>query len=519
MADFDNNEFSPNSPGRFRDESEKRLYEALRRNPNLDYDPDEDEVTAEQYIAITERRKKIEQRRAAERAKRQGAMQQRREKEEQRGGRKVPVETKPARGTSAEATRSATSSKTHREAVREAQAAHAAKTGRKVFYICLAIYALILIVLGGVFLRYTDKCLKRYEASRYENVIDDKMAEFVKKVKDGTVLDMVELPAHACVFESEDLYRSTYLNNLRASGTFTYEKDKNSYDTTHPEFDIYSTSGEMVAKMQLKQTNVKTIFAILTVSDWEIDTITPVFSATTNSYRIAVPDDYRITVNGIDVNEDFQKGDPKKIETDLSENILKYVRVPSIVTYEITGLAEKPEIKIYDALGMEAEFTPDEKGNIRIDAMVGVTPDVMPQDRREFALETVQMWADFVTRDLSGAQYGLSKIRKRLAKDSYLYDYAGQYASDVDITFISDHSFANPKYSDISVTEYTEYSDVCYSCHVKFTRNMILNKTGGARTDTTDSIFFFVYTDDSDDSVINPHWCLVEEKAYIAPTN
>lgn len=519
MADLDKNEFSPDSLGRFRDESERKLYEALRRNPNLDYDPDEDEVTPEQYIAITERRRKYEQRKAAERAKRAGAIRQSKEKEAEKSSRKIPAATKPARGNAEGVSRSASSSKTHREEVREAQAARAAKTGRKVFYICLGVYALILIILGGIFLRYTDKCLRRYESSRYENVIDDKMAEFVKKVKDGTILDMVELPEHACVFESEDLYRTTYLNNLRSSGTFTYEKDKNSYDTTHPVYDIFSTSGDMVAQMQLKQTNLKTIFAILTVSDWEIDAVTPVFSATTNSYRISVPDDYRITVNGIDVDEGFVKGEPKKVSTDLSENILKYVRVPSIVTYEITGLAEKPEIRIYDALGVEAAFEPDEKGNIRIDAMVGVTPDVMPQDRREFALETVQMWADFVTRDLSGAQYGLSKIRKRLAKDSYLYDYAGQYASNVDITFISDHRFASPKYSDISVTEYTEYSDVCYSCHVVFTRNMILNKTGGARTDKTDSIFFFVYTDDSDDNVINPHWCLVEEKAYIPKTN
>ncbi|MBO4696601.1 MAG: hypothetical protein J5643_04855 [Lachnospiraceae bacterium] len=524
MTELNKDDFSPSSPGRFRDESERKLYEALRRNPNLDYDPDEDEVTAEQYKAITERRRLMEARREAKRAQ---AASANRSADNAGGARKVPASTKPV-SKNAQASRSATSSKQadvpkslaeRRAAARQAAAEKANRLGRRIFYISLGVYALVLIILGVVFLRYTDKCLRRYEASRYENVIESKVAEFVAKVKDGSVLDMIELPPHACVFESEDLYRSTYLSNLRASGTFTYEKDKNSYDTTHPVFDIYDSNGEMVAQMKLKQTNLKTIFAILTVSDWEIDSIEPVFSATTNTYRISIPDNYKVTINDIAVTAEFRKGEPKKVETDLSENILQYVQVPAIVTYEIEGLAEKPEIKIYDSLGEEVAFAPDEKGNIKIDAMVGIQPAEMPQDRHEFALETVQMWADFVTKDLSGAQYGLSKIRKRLAKDSFLYTESAHYATDVDITFISDHRFDNPKYSDVSVTEYTEYSDICYSCHVKFTRNMILNKTGGKRTDQTNSIFFFVYVDDSDDDVINPHWCMAEEKAYIATNN
>ncbi|MBO4325332.1 MAG: hypothetical protein J5845_08075 [Lachnospiraceae bacterium] len=526
MADLDKDEFSPSSVGKFRDESERKLYEALRRNPKLDYDPDEDEVTEEQYRAMVERRRRIAERRDAGRAKRMEeahriaeAQKSTRGAEEQRTGRKVPAATKPVQRSGETVSRSASSSAKKpvtRQAAKEEAAARAAKTGRKVFYICLGVYAAILVILGFIFLRYTDKCLRRYEASRYENVIDDKMNEFVKSVKDGTVLDMVTLPEHACVFEDENLYRSTYLNNLRASGTFTYEKDKNSYDTTHPVFDIYSASGDMVAVMQLKQVNPRTIFAILTISDWEIDSITPVFSMTTNSYRISVPDNYKVTVNDIAVTDEFRKGEPKKVETDLSENILKYVQVPSIITYEITGLAEKPEIKIYDSLGVETGFTPDGNGNIKIDAMVGTHPAEMSQERYDYALETVQMWGDFVTRDLSGAQYGLSKMRKRLAKDSFLYQEAARYATSEDITFISDHHFDTPKYTDLSVTDYTEYSDVCYSVHIKFTRNMILNKTGGKRTDGIDSIFFFVFIDDTDNDVIDPHWVIAEEKVYIA---
>ena len=54
MADLEKDDFSPSSVGKFRDESERKLYEALRRNPKLDYDPDEDEVTEEQYDGGTQ---------------------------------------------------------------------------------------------------------------------------------------------------------------------------------------------------------------------------------------------------------------------------------------------------------------------------------------------------------------------------------------------------------------------------------------------------------------------------------
>ena len=55
MDDYNDDSFNPNSLGNFRDESERKLYEALRKNPNLDYDPEEDEVTEEQYLAMAMR--------------------------------------------------------------------------------------------------------------------------------------------------------------------------------------------------------------------------------------------------------------------------------------------------------------------------------------------------------------------------------------------------------------------------------------------------------------------------------
>ena len=196
---------------------------------------------------------------------------------------------------------------------------------------------------------------------------------------------------------------------------------------------------------------------------------------------------------------------------------IRYITIPSLITYEVVGLAEKPVIKIYNGLGNEVEYTPDESGNIKIDVQVGIKGE-MSTDRREFALETAQMYADFLARDLGGEKYGLAKIQKRLLKGSFHYEEAKHYANDWDITFISDHVDDKPKYTNVSVSDYTEYSDECYSCRIKFTKNMILVKTKGHKEVNVDSIYYFVYADDTDDNVINPHWCMVAEESYEALT-
>lgn len=538
MADYDDELFSSGNTGGFKDQSEKNLYEALRKNPNLDYDPEEDEMTEEQYFQMIERKKRIAERRAAGRDKR--AREEALRKAKAEGKHRIPAYTKPvskrtgepvkkqassAAGNPQKASGGSTSSalkQTGAKPVRKVNSKEAAnRRGRRFFYICLAGYALILIIFGIIVVRNADKSLRRYEASRYENAIDGLVQDFTKMVQDGSVIDKVELPEHACVFESEDLYRTTYLNLLQKNDSFSYEKDKNSYDSEHPVYDIFGTDGNLVAKIRLSAFNEKTIFAMLRVGEWKIDQITPSFSVTTQSYRISVPDNYDVTINGIPVTEDFIKGTPVPVEVKLKEEILQYLTIPSIVTYEISGLAEEPSIAIVDNTGAPVEWTPDANGNISIDAKVGVCPEQIPEDRRSFALETAEMWLDFTTRDLPGANYGLGTIRKRLLKDSFYYKEAEHYSKDVDITFISDHRNDNPKYSNISVTDYTEYSDICYSCRIRFTKNMILTKTGGKATANVDTTNFFVYVDDTpDDGVINPHWCVVDMMATTnTPTN
>ena len=140
-------------------------------------------------------------------------------------------------------------------------------------------------------------------------------------------------------------------------------------------------------------------------------------------------------------------------------------------------------------MGKEVGYNVDSKGNVKLGASGDVSD--MPEDRKNDALNMAKVWDNFLTNDLSGSSHGLATVQKYLIEDSYYWNLAKAYASSADITFISDHRLANPPYTGVVVDNYVEYNDKCYSCHIAFTKNMVLT-SGGARTDVVDSTFYFV---------------------------
>lgn len=118
----------------------------------------------------------------------------------------------------------------------------------------------------------------------------------------------------------------------------------------------------------------------------------------------------------------------------------------------------------------------------------------MPSERKEEALNMAKIWDNFLTNDLSGSGHGLAIVQQYLIEDSYYWNLAKDYASSADITFISDHTLSGNPYTGVTVDNYIEYNDDCYSCHIAFTKNMTLT-SGGARKDVIDSTFYFVKYD------------------------
>lgn len=377
------------------------------------------------------------------------------------------------------------------------------------FWIGLAIYTAILLILCRHFLIYTDEALIQYENSQPEAAMETYMIEFTDMAKNGTLCKNIEMPDVPNKFEAESSYRDLYEAILKNINNYTFSKDTESYLAQEPVYYILG-DGEPIAKVTLSASNERTIFGILTIMDWSAQTVTPVIKTELKNYTIQIPDTYTVTVNGTRLNSDYLTG--TTVENPEFANVSLYVKMPFQVEYEVTGLLNEPDIRVFDEGGKEAAFTLDESGNV---FAVGNDTAPIPDERYDDALKMAQAWENFLTRDLGGAGNGMSAIQKYLIKDSYYWNIAKNYARSPDITFISQHTVSNHPYSNIEISDYISYGEDCYSCHIYFEKNMIL-ESGARRVNTINSTFYFVKYDDTDDEIDNPHWAIAD---MIADTN
>lgn len=396
----------------------------------------------------------------------------------------------------------------HSSSGKSASSRSASKKNEKkfpIFWVGLGIYTAILLVLAVIFLGYTDKCLKRYENSQSENYMASYMEDFNSKVSSGSLSSAdFTLPDLDLKFVDSDSYINDYISSLGGYSSFTAEKDPTNYITEAPVYNIVA-DGQTIARVTLKAVSQSKIFAILTIMDWDVDTVEPVCSIDLTNYTFLVPDGYTPVIEGITVDDSYKTGNTEAIPE--FAYVSNYVTMPAYVEYKVENVLTGSDIKVLNSKGEEVVC--DINGN-KIKATYASASNELPEDRKNEALSMIQTYEDFNTSDLTGPSHGLATVQAFLIKDSDYWNMAKQWANGVDITFTSAHTFDNPKYSNVVVDNYAEYSDNCYSVHIAFSKNMVLSRTGEKISNDFDSTVFFVYYDDSDDGVDNPHWCIAD---------
>lgn len=428
--------------------------------------------------------------------------------------RRTTRQTEGRRGEAVKRASSGSSAAPNRKTKRQKEQERKLRKGRRLYIVFMVWWAVVLIAAGIWLWRYTGRCLVDYEKSQPENNAERLLGEFVAKVRDGSIANELKefsesedwkLPGD---FQSETIIKEQYLEKLAGVKNFTCKKNEKSYSTTNPVYDILGDN-EVVARMRMISYNPRKILAILEVCDWKIDSINAVIEGEydTKDYLYTVPTDYKVSVNGKELTEQYvvkRTEVPKELEF-----VQEYISIPSSVTYQVCDLLNDPVVVITDAEGNAVDAAKDENGCIAVtsEPKTGIEP---PQERYDLALKTAKKWMDFVTNDLSGSNRGLAEIRTYLLKDSFFYNKAEEYAKGIDITFVSSHSIENPEYTEMEVTDYTEYTDECFSIHIHFVKHMKLTKNGKHVTSTMDSKFFFIYYDDTDDGVDNPHWTMAD---------
>ncbi|MBR6094869.1 MAG: hypothetical protein IKP92_07615 [Lachnospiraceae bacterium] len=385
---------------------------------------------------------------------------------------------------------------------RSASSGSASARGRKkkfrirsrFFYLCfLLVYTVILLIVSAIFLGYVNRSLKKYEKSQSTFAMEEYFNGFKESLGRG------ELPEgfvseSASQFESADVK----LNNLLSATngrTLAYEKDANSYNTEEPVYDI-TADGEKVAEVTLTAVNPQVILGILTIMDWEVKSAELEKTGDTQDYIINAPSGYKVTVNGVEVSDNYLTGNNANLK--LFANASDYVTIPQMVEYKIPALSAQPTVTVTDEAGTEHGCTLS--GNT-FTAAFG-TESEMPSDLSAEALNIAETWSLFMTADLGGAKYGLDKVRQYLIPDSFYDGLAKGWAGGIDITFTSAHTLQNPAFKNVEIGEYIRYTDDCFSCHIRFDKPMHLTRTGEDIVDSTSSTYLFVK--------YNGQWCLVD---------
>ena len=220
-------------------------------------------------------------------------------------------------------------------------------------------------------------------------------------------------------------------------------------------------------------------------------------------YSVTIPDVYTLSVGSL-----IPKPTGKSTRHRDADAMSEYyevcgIHLPDAVEYGFVSLNPDAEYVIHTD---SEDITMKGRTTVITDLF---SSDTLPSLAAEIDVYKIcRVWSDFMTvDDLESPNYGFNNVRKYLIKGSSLYNYAYEWATGIDITFTWEHEILGIE--DKSITDYIKYSDTCFSCRVYFRKEMMVwSNPRVYREDVFDNIVYFIYIDDSNDNVNNPHWVM-----------
>ena len=339
------------------------------------------------------------------------------------------------------------------------------------FTIGLIAYIAVLVILVVILLVYTSNSMKKYEASQPDKV----MEQLITDIKAGKLPTISTGDSGKFEdIEGDVLAKFTNLSNAN----ITYDIKSSGYDASSYNLKI---DDEKVATVNLKASNHKKMFFLLTVCDWEIASVDAVVEAGTNEVTITVPSDYTVAVNGIVLTDAEMKGEPAPLEE--LKYVEEYTTVPSFSTYYVGGLVNEPSVSVIDSTGTMKEIPYEKEISITYEAQE------MPEELKAYVLQAAKDYSNFFSKDLPGCSTSTAGIEKYFPQGSVYIELAENYRLH-DMWMYSAHH--GTEFYNEAVTDYVVYSDELFACNVSFEKKMILTLTGDLRTDSMNQTFYYV---------------------------
>ncbi len=424
------------------------------------------------------------------------------------------------------------------------------------------IYVCVLVALSAVFLIYVHSLLTKFESGQIDNVLKTKLSDIQKAADGGNVEKELSLEQIKARYSPSDDEIRSYEKAI-SQGELTVKKSRSESTEKVDAYDVL-LNGFRIGKLEAQTLREDMVLAIFPVTEWEI------ISCSADVFALELPSSVSVTSGGNKVEGRPSDKDGVTlfpVSALFSENAVitdsaghsvefngktpltfvnytakvlsnyrvwsgdkmidpafaarseikdyKYVKeycdaLPDLMTYELCLFGSDEKLTVKDENGSDVEFTQD--GTL-IEAQTPVKHASLPDGLKGAPdpIKVAETWSLFMTRDLKGKHNGFDQLGQYLIKGSYLYEKTWQYATGIDMTFMSDHYLQNPPFTTEEADDFVKYSDECFSCHIKIDKPMRMTN-GVWNTDTFDSIFYFVYIDDSDNSIDDPHWAVADRQ-------
>ena len=330
--------------------------------------------------------------------------------------------------------------------MKHAKVKETTKKKSKGFRIFLLAWIVVLLGFGVYAVFYVNGTLKELQSNHVPQIITDRIAAM-----DDSEIDKL-------FSYNKDLESGDFAGRVREwfkSGAFTLKQVPNS-DT----YNIYNGDRQVLSAEIHKEKAVNKL-GIFNYGIMDFKGFTPTEEKELFHVEITVPNDYSVHVGGKQVQAD------KITYAEGFKDGGNYVELPGESVYVLNNLTQWPDLRITDG-GKDVAFDMSSKISLGLDYEQCASLEAAGCDFD--AVDFMQKWMKFMQNDLAGGRRGFNTLEQNFIKDSEQYNFAYAWATNVDITFVSDHVILSPAFTDEGVTNVVKYNDdaVSFDGHIKY---------------------------------------------------
>lgn len=319
-----------------------------------------------------------------------------------------------------------------------------------IFYIGLAVIALVFIILIGVFNSKLEKYLEDYELSLPKYTVENIFETYFKDPDFDEL--MKKSPCETNDFTTEEDYKE-YFESLTNGKEITYVyvagTDKKKVNV--------KADGEKFASFTIKKSSEKSENGF---ELYELDTIT-LHSKTQYDVKFRIPFNCKAEVNGVILDEKYMTN--TGITDDKRENIPEGTYKFSYDEYEVKNLLSQPEVFVYDRYG--EKVTPLYNGEEKIYTLDFEYDESLKEQYTDLVIKATENYAARMQNAVS-----MSAVKKYFELGTELYTSIKENPASFVWDYDSYH-FENEE-----TGNFYAYDENTFSCSVKMTQ--VMRKSG-----------------------------------------